>query len=334
MLGDRVRHFTLRSAGKRIGRIPPTMIRQMIVHHGVEVTQAAMERISALGVPLTFLNREGRISSRLCPPWRNDPAPRLEQARAHLDFHTRLLLARRWVDAKLANAAAVISRHASNYPDPELLRAAAKIRKIRSRAAQCKSIDRLMGYEGAAGRTYFSVFNRMLRADWAEFTGRNRRPPRDPVNALLSYTYAILANELQALIEGVGLDPYIGFLHGSASRRASLALDLMEPFRPVLADRLCLRLINLGTLKPEHFQDNLPQPGILLTRDGRLAVLDAVVPWSDQCDDTLSTSLNSPRGLLTREVERLAAAAKGDLSSFRPFYLLPEDIEKCPALEP
>jgi CRISPR-associated protein Cas1 len=319
-------HFTLRSSGRRIGRIPPTMIGQVIIHHGIEVSHTALERLGTLGIPTTFLNREGRVRSRLCPPWKHDAAPRIEQSRVFLDPAARLQVARRLVDAKIANSAAVLTRHSSNHPDPALNSAASQLHKFRRQAHASDDNEKLMGYEGAAARLYFSVFSKMLRPLWATFQGRSRRPPLDPVNALLSYTYAILTHQMLARLEGVGLDPYIGFLHRVEARRPSLALDLIEPFRPILADRLCLRLINLNVLRPEHFEDRKPQPGIYLNTDGRRAVLEAVVSWGDQCDETLGESHPSPQGLLTREVDRFAKAARDQsLTGFQPYYLIPKD---------
>lgn len=327
-------HFTLRSQGKKMGRIPPTMIGQMIVHPGVEITGKAFDRLGALGIPVTFLDREGRVRSRLIAPFKHDAAPRIEQVKTYLDPSGRLLLAKRWVDAKLANGAAVLQRHASNYPDSQLRRAAAQIRHLRSKITNASDISELMGFEGLAGRIYFSVFNRMLREDWLTFNGRNRRPPSDPANALLSYCYAILRNEILAMLEGAGLDAYIGYLHGPEPRRPALALDLMEPFRPVLADRLVLRLINLGTIKLEHFESRNPQPGIFITAEGRSAILEAVVPWSNSCDEFLDNKLHSPRGLLRKEIDRFATAAREEkILEFRPYYLLPEDSQSCPDLE-
>lgn len=319
-------HFTLRAKGRRIGRIPSTMIGQMIIHHGIEVSHTALERLGSLGVPTTFLDREGRVRARLCPPWKHDASPRIEQSRVFLDASARLQIARRLVDAKIANSSGVLARHSGNYPDPLLNSSAARLRKFRDQAKAAATMDELMGYEGAASRLYFSVFSRMLRPEWATFQGRNRRPPLDPVNALLSYTYAVLGHEMLARLEGVGLDPYIGFLHRVEARRPSLALDLIEPFRPVLADRLCLRLINLNILRPEHFEDRKPQPGIFLNADGRRAVLEAVVPWSDQCDESLGENLPSPRSLLTKEVDRFAKAAREQaLICFQPYYLCQKD---------
>jgi CRISPR-associated protein Cas1 len=325
-------HFTLRAKGRRIGRIPPTMIERLIIHDGVEVSRKALDRLGNLGVPVTFLGKEGRVEARLMPSWRLDAAPRLEQARIWHDPALRLRLARRFVDAKIANAAAVLRRHSGNHPSPELNDAISEMNRLRPRSASATAIDELMGIEGMAGRIYFGVFARMLRASWASFGGRNRRPPLDPVNAVLSYCYAVLHNELHSLVEAAGLDPAIGFLHSASTKRPNLALDLLEPFRAVLGDRLSLRMINLGTLKEEHFQSRLPQPGIWINYDGRMVILKEVDSWSRECDEALGEGWISPGGLLTREVDRFAKhASEGRLAEFVPHYQNPGDASAAPS---
>ena len=326
-------NFTLRSNGKRIGRFPALMIERLVVHHGVEVSRKALDMLGAMGIPVTFLDLEGRVRSRLIPPWKQDAAARLGQARALFDDGTRMLLARRWVDAKIANAAAMVRRHAGNHPDPLLNEVIRDLRSLRASVARASAIDQLMGFEGAAGRIYFGVFGRMLRAPWAEFHGRNRRPPRDPVNAVLSYAYGILSHEVQSYAEANGLDPCIGYLHAPEAGRASLALDFMEPFRPVLGDRLTLRLINLGSLRPEHFLPDAQKAGIRITHEGRMELVKVFHDWSMECDEELApgSSLQSPGGLIAREMERFTLAAhQHQLREFVPYYHAPEDASLTP----
>lgn len=334
-LGTDSSHYTLLHKGRKMGRIPPTMIEQIIVHHSVEVTRKAMERLGNTGVPVTFLNKEGRVNARLVSPWKFGGLPRIEQSRIYLDPQTRLTAARRWVDAKVANGATVLKRHYSNHPNPELNNTAKRLTQLREKIRTAQDIPSLLGYEGTVGRLYFSAFKHTLRADWAKFEERNRRPPKDPINAILSYTYAVLTNILLALTEGVGLDPYIGCLHDpDTSRRPTLALDLLEPFRPVLADRLTSRLVNLGTLKPHHFETKPLQSGTFINYEGRLAILKEFSNWSISCDDCLGKNMPSPSKLLNNEVDRYAAAAKAkELHTFIPYYLAPKDKEKCPDLD-
>lgn len=327
-------HFTLRSSGRRIGRIPPVMMTRLIVHDGVEVTRKALDRLATLGVPVTFLDREGQVRCRLSPVWKLDCTPRLEQARVWFSPELRLRMAARTVDAKVANASVVLRRHAANHPNPQLSAIARDLRDLRPRIAAAATVDELMGYEGIAGRLYFSVFRNMLRVPWAEFSGRNRRPPTDPVNAVLSYCYAALNHEVHALTEARGLDPAIGYLHSIHATRPNLSLDLMEPFRPVLGDRLALRLINVGTLKPENFQSVPEQPGVRIDREGRLAILKEINDWSSCCDEALGRGLNSPGSLLLQEVESFARQAEaGHLEDFIPYYLDSDDASLSPGAE-
>ena len=163
----------------------------------------------------------------------------------------------------------------------------------------------------------------MLRAPWAEFNGRNRRPPKDPVNAVLSYSYGLISHQLHSCTEIVGLDPYVGFLHGGDYHRPALALDLMEPFRPVLGDRLALRLVNLGTLRADHFHspDGI-QNGIRIKSEARHAVIECFERWVQECDLDINPGWPSPGRMLLSEVERFAGlAAKEQLGAFIPFYL-------------
>jgi len=316
-------HFTLRSKGRKIGRIPPTMIERLILEPGVEVTRNALDRLGALGIPVTFLGPEGNVRARLVPPWRADPKPRLGQSRAFFDPALSLVLAKRWVDAKLANSVTVIRRYLANHSSSTLSAAWKEIQHMRAKAAVAPELASLLGHEGAAARVYFSCFGEMLRAPWATFSGRNRRPPKDPVNAVLSYSYGLISHQLHACSEVVGLDPYVGFLHGGDYNRPALALDLMEPFRPVLGDRLALRLINLGTLREEHFHspDGLHN-GIRITRDARHAVIESFERWVQECDPDINPGWPSPGGLLLSEVERFSQlAAKELLCDFIPFYL-------------
>lgn len=324
--------FTLRSQGRRYVRIAPTLVERVIVHHGVEISRKALDRLSSLGIPVTFLTREGRVQSRLSPSWRLDASPRIEQSRLWLDPSLRLRMARRFVDAKVCNAAAMLRQHAGNHPNPDLNTVIGQLRKLRPKIASSATIDELMGMEGMAGRYYFGVFRQTLRAEWVEFNGRNRRPPLDPVNAVLSYSYAVLGHEMHAFLEAAGLDPAIAYLHTVNTSRPNLSLDLIEPFRPILGDRLTLRLINLGTLKPEHFETRAPQPGIWITYDGRMAILKEIHDWVNQYDATLEQGMASPQSLMLREVERFVSLAKkGSLDTFVPHYHQSKDADQCPA---
>lgn len=134
----------------------------------------------------------------------------------------------------------------------------------------------MRGIEGEAAQNYFGVFNQLILSQKEDFffNGRNRRPPKDNVNALLSFVYTLLMHEVRAALESVGLDPYVGFLHTDRPGRASLALDMMEEFRPYLADRLVLSLINRKQINNRGFKDN-EAGGIIMTEETRKEVITA-----------------------------------------------------------
>lgn len=321
-------YFTLRAHGRRIGRIPPTMIEQVIVEHGVEITRTALDRLGNLGIPVTFLGKEGRVQARLVAPWKPEPHMRLGQAAAHFDPAVRQQLARRWVDAKIANAITVVRKYLSNYKDERLSQIIRGLVGFRDRVFETDNLPCLHGVEGSAARLWFEALGHMLRAPWLTFSGRNRRPPRDPGNAVLSYSYAVLSHQILACTEAVGLDPYIGYLHVPTDRRPSLVMDLLEPFRPALGDRLMLRLLNLGTLKQEHFHEpEGPANGVRICPEGRAAVLQVLTAWVNECDDTLGPGLSSPGSLMLKEVECFARHANdGTLANFIPYHLDPSEI--------
>ena len=320
-------HFTLRSAKRKLCRIPSTVCEEVVIHQGVEVTRKAFARLGALGIPVTFLDREHRVEARLMPPWKHDPAPRLEQARVYHDPAARLALAKRFAGAKVANQAALIRTHLSNHPNERLSAIARQLRHIPGPLADAPTLDAVRGHEGLAARTYFEGLGLMLRSDWTSFTSRQRRPPQDPVNAILSYTYAVLTHRAASYLETVGLDPYIGYLHSAERGRPSLALDLIEPLRPALADRFMLRLMNLGMLGASHFEQRMgfSGHGTFLTFEGRSLLIREFVPWTSNCDETLGPDLPSPDSILRKSVERLRSlAADGRLPEFEPYRMSPQ----------
>ncbi|HEX4811525.1 MAG TPA: CRISPR-associated endonuclease Cas1, partial [Nonomuraea sp.] len=184
-------------------------------------------------------------------------------------------------------------------------------------------LDEVLGWEGQAARLYFQGLAAMLRTtpDFASFTVRTRRPPTDPVNALLSFLYGLTRTLVHGATEQVGLDPYLGFLHGLRPGKPALALDLMEEFRPIHADRLALNLLNRKQLRAEHFE-TMPGGAVQLTEDGRRTVLTEWQAWK---------SKEWPHKLLGRKVSAsllpviqarlLARHIRGELPAYMPWTL-------------
>lgn len=192
---------------------------------------------------------------------------------------------------------------------------------IARRAAATDDIDTLRGHEGEAALVYFAAFDAMIQRDRAAFSfrGRSRRPPLDRVNALLSFLYAMLGHDCRSALESVGFDPQVGFLHADRPGRASLALDLMEELRPVLADRLALTLINRGQIKANDFA--IDEGGaVSLTEDGRKAVL---IAWQDRKKRDLRHPFlgeTLPMGLVAHiQALLLSRHLRGDIDGYPPF---------------
>ncbi len=226
-------------------------------------------------------------------------------------------IARRLVQAKISNSAAVLRRFRRNHPQAISPDEIDKVHRAASETEQMTSLDSLRGKEGDAAARYFPLLGALLPAGF-QFDGRNRRPPRDPLNALLSFGYVLAGNELQSLLDGMGFDPYLGFFHQIDYGRPSLALDLLEEFRAPLVDSFSLNLLKLRILDRDDFRST-PEGGVLLGRESMKLYFPAyekelTTPFSMEGEQ-----LNF-RQLFRRQAERLARAlTMGD--PYEPFRL-------------
>jgi CRISPR-associated protein Cas1 len=220
---------------------------------------------------------------------------------------------------KIANCRTLLRR---NHPSP----AEALLSDLKGdirRAGQADRLDALLGVEGNAAHRYFSAFAEMLQSDEAEtatfdFTSRNRRPPRDPVNALLSLAYAMLARELTVVLFSVGFDPYLGFYHQPRYGRPALALDLMEEYRPLIADSLVLTVVNNGELRSEHFVRALG--AVSLTAAGRRKFIEAYERrMSQEITHPIFGYRISYRRVLDVQARLLARHLHGEIPEYPPF---------------
>jgi CRISPR-associated protein Cas1 len=254
---------------------------EIILVGRVDATGAVVRKCLRAGVPVVLLDGLGRYLGRLVGPTRRHAALRIAQVQAALDPARAIEFVRVIVRSKLQNQRNLLVRRQRTIQEPDVARALARIRQIDRELDGAATIDVLRGLEGAAAAAYFGVFGLLLRNPTFTFEGRNRRPPRDPVNAMLSFGYTVLGSLLESEIEAVGLDPAVGFLHLPHYGRPSLMLDLLEELRPVV-DRLTLKMVNLGQLTPGDFGPPEPttdEVGI----DDQLAPSGAV--WADSPED-------------------------------------------------
>ena len=284
------------------------------------VTQYVMAACARRQIPISFLSQKGKFRFRVQGETHGNVLLRRRQYL--LPEKQRLSIARAMLRKKLDNEALLLARSRRNHPDhggERLLAAEQTLRDFSGAISAELGGDGLRGAEGQAAKTYFAVFSDMiLSKDPAfQFHGRNRRPPLDRCNALLSFAYTLLASECISAAESVGLDPCVGMLHGIRPGKPSLALDLMEEFRPVMADRLVLHLLNLRMITTEMFRP-VETGGIYLDKEGKKIFLQE---WSRAKQRTIQIPVleqEVPIGLLPHlQAQRLARCIRGEDEAFQ-----------------
>lgn len=246
--------------GSKIAQFPLLAIGEIVCFgFGIMVSPQLAEHCALEGITITYLSGTGRFLARMVGPAQGNVLLRRAQYRLADDPVRSLEVARCCVAAKISNQRGTVLRFLRNHAEAaghdELEEAAEKMSRAHRNARDAASMETLRGIEGDAGHDYFSVFDRMILADEPamRFGGRSRRPPKDRVNAMLSFAYSVLALDMRSALESVGLDAYVGFLHVERPGRPSLALDVMEEFRSSFADRLVLGLVNLKQVDASGF---------------------------------------------------------------------------------
>jgi CRISPR-associated protein Cas1 len=261
-------------------RVPIISIGSVVCFGDALISPSLMGHCARCGVTISFMSAYGRFLARVQGPTTGNVLLRREQYRISDDRRRSAIIARPIVAAKIANCRLVILRavrdHGEQMRAEEAVRASDELKWRVDAALGESDLDRLRGIEGDAARIYFDVFNDLIIAQKADFSfrDRNRRPPLDRVNALLSFVYTMLYHDLRSALETTGLDPAVGFLHRDRPGRMSLALDLMEEFRPFIGERLVLSLINLKQIDQKDL--SVSESGaVLLSEAGRKTVVSA-----------------------------------------------------------
>lgn len=307
---------------------------QVPLHHlgsvvclgNIMLSPALMHRCADDGVGLVLLDGNGRFKARLEGAVSGNILLRQAQHHQAGDAAFALNVSRAMIAGKLRNARQVLlrgAREAADEADAKALTAAATALRASVRnLPQATDLDSVRGTEGDAAKVYFSALNNVVRRDARNtfaMDGRTRRPPRDRINALLSFLYSMLMNDCRSALEAVGLDPQLGFLHAVRPGRAALALDLMEEFRAVMADRLVLTLINRGQIGANDFVER-EGGAVLLEGDARRTV---VVAYQERKQEEITHPLletKMPIGLLPQIQARLLARhIRGETETYLPF---------------
>jgi CRISP-associated protein Cas1 len=255
-------YLIVQYADKRKVEVPLIKVTQVIVSGDVTLTTPALHTLLEMGIEVCFLSFYGHFRGRLSPPTAKNAFIRREQYRAHADQQRSLVVAQTCVRGKLENMRTLLLRANRSLQASDVTEATVAIRHMIQQASQTATVGSLLGVEGHGSAAYFGVFQKLLREPFT-FAHRRRRPPTDPVNALLSLSYTLLLHQVLAAIQIVGFDPYMGFLHQMRHGRPALALDLMEEFRPIFADSVVLTVLNPRSLTPKDFHEEL---GVVLLK--------------------------------------------------------------------
>ncbi|MDO5620644.1 MAG: type I-C CRISPR-associated endonuclease Cas1c [Paracoccus sp. (in: a-proteobacteria)] len=313
--------------GAEKGRVPLHMLTGIVTCGAIQITPALVGACAAAGVTITLLDRIGRFQARIEGPVSGNVLLRRAQYRAADAPHD---IVRSLLIGKVANQRAVLRRALRDYGadmDPAAAAALAAAsdrmgRILRRIEFDDGSLDDLRGAEGEAAQNYFAVFDHLIRSPDAElrWRARSRRPPLDPINAVLSFLYALLTHDCRSACETVGLDPAVGFLHRDRPGRPSLALDLIEELRAPLADRLALSLVNRRQLRAGDFVTS-DSGAVTLTDDGRRTVLTA---WQERKREERQHRFLGEKlafGLVPWvQAQLLSRHLRGDLDAYPPWF--------------
>ena len=306
----------VKQKGQVLQKVRLMEISHLALFGNVQVTAQAVQELCDRDIPICYFSYGGWFRGITNGMSHKNVELRCRQYLGAMTPETALSISRRMVFGKIKNSRTLLRRN-HQEPPPSIL---PELNRLAERTLTALSLETLLGIEGAAARTYFSEFRGMIKNESLDFDfrGRNRRPPRDPVNAVLSFLYAMLIKQATITALTVGFDPYLGFYHQPKYGRPALALDLVEEFRPLIADSVCLTLINNGELGPEHFITR--GDATALTQNGRRRVIEAY----ERRMDTLVTHplfgyAVSYRRVLEMQARLLSRHLLGELPAYPVF---------------
>ncbi len=302
--------------GQTLQTVPLAKVEQVVLMgRGVQMSTPLLIDLISRGVPVVLTNQQGsRHYATLSAGPSRFAALRTDQHRFVADPARALGLARQLIQAKLANQQQVLT--ATRWPAAPT--ASAQIAQARQQALTTTDIDMLRGYEGAGAAAYFGAWRASLPPAWG-FGGRAFHPPPDPVNAMLSFGYTLALNDVLAAIHLTGLDPYLGVFHTVEAGRPSLALDMLEEFRPLLVDRLVLHLLTTGGITRAAFErPQARQDAIYLTADGRKTLVDQYETLLASRVDLPDGSKTTVRRALLLQAQAVTRVIRGEQQTYTP----------------
>jgi CRISPR-associated protein Cas1 len=318
-------NIVIQNGEKTLARFPLHTLENIICFTYKGATPALMGACAERKIGMSFFSPRGAFLARVVGKEYGNVLLRKEQYRISDDGTRSVVYAKNMIVGKVYNSRWSIERtlrdHAYRVDAEKLKQISNILYETLPKLDSAAGLDELRGIEGKAAEQYFSVLNDMILNQKEEFafTRRNRRPPLDNINAVLSFAYTVLAGDCANALSSVGLDPYVGFMHGDRPGRASLALDLMEELRPVLADRFILTLINTKAIQAAHFERQKDN-AVLLSDDGRKVFFNA---WQNHKKETITHPYLKEKiewGLVPYvQALLLARTIRGDIDEYPPF---------------
>jgi CRISP-associated protein Cas1 len=267
VLRKRDERLVVEKDGKELMEVELRRLTAVLMLDSVQVTTQALVQLLKFGVEFAILSRAGKLLGQLTPPFGRNILVRKAQFRKETDEAFALTQSKEIVSAKIHNSIQVLIRYMwDTSRHPNIQESVSKMEETAKKVPTCMDNASLLGLEGCAAALYWRAFGEMMKAPDVVFNGREKHPPPDPINAVLSFGYVLLSNALQSLLDGMGFDPFLGFYHEEDYGRPSLALYLLEPLRAPVVDRFTVRTFNLGILKAQDFEAD-PEGGVRLTRE-------------------------------------------------------------------
>ncbi|MDE0525826.1 MAG: CRISPR-associated endonuclease Cas1 [Thaumarchaeota archaeon] len=291
-------------------------VSELTVFGNVQITTQTIRELCGRDIPVCYMTYGGWFVGMTRGLASKNVGLRIGQHQAYSKISSRMAIAREIVSGKIKNSITMLRRNHGSPPARKI----AEMEGFAQRALAARQYDALLGIEGMAARLYFSEFSGMLKSDSAafDFEGRNRRPPKDPVNAMLSFLYAMLTRQATVTASKVGLDPYLGYLHMPKHGKPALALDLIEEFRPLVADSTCLTLVNTGEISESDVVQS--DFGVALTAEGRRTVIRA---YERRMDASVMHPLlgygASYRRILETQARLLSRHILGEIAAYPAF---------------
>ena len=267
-IGKTDERLNVKANKKKILDVPLIKVDGVVVLGRATVSPAAIGELLQRNIPLSFLSANGKYLGRLQPEATKNIFVRKSQWSAAGESPQAIHAVKGFVRGKLKNYRNTLMRKRRENPENDLEQGIAKLESAIDPIETTSNINSLRGLEGAGSAAYFGCFDRLIKNPDFQFKTRNRRPPTDPVNSLLSFGYSLLRHDIQSAVNIVGFDPYLGYLHVQRYGRPSLALDLMEEFRPIVVDAVVLNILNQKKLTPDDFTTEPVSNAVNLTGGG------------------------------------------------------------------